>query len=101
MSKFRFALGAAVILATSAALRREHRAEDAEAESQAGGDQLVKVAHIGRYEAGHVIARSESLEGDNQYFVRYRAADGRQVEQWWTENAIEQDDEGADLEVAE
>jgi hypothetical protein len=40
-------------------------------------------------EVGTVHARSESTTGEPQYLVRYKSADGRAVEQWWSENAIE------------
>jgi len=39
-------------------------------------------------ETGTVIGRAEYAHADNDYRVRYRAADGRQVEDWWTETAI-------------
>jgi hypothetical protein len=39
-------------------------------------------------EKGMIVARSESLESDNQYFVRYKASDGRAVEGWWSERAL-------------
>lgn len=39
-------------------------------------------------ERGIVIARAEYLHGENQYLVRYLAADGRQVESWWNESAL-------------
>ena len=40
-------------------------------------------------ETGVVISRSHSIECDPQYSVRYKAADGRQTECWWSENALE------------
>lgn len=40
-------------------------------------------------EAGIVIARADYECCDNQYLIRYKAGDGRAVEQWWTETAIE------------
>lgn len=39
-------------------------------------------------EIGTIIARAEYDESENQYFLRYRAADGRAVESWWCESAI-------------
>ena len=39
-------------------------------------------------EAGVVIGRYESVTAEPQYFVRYRASDGRAVESWWTESAL-------------
>ena len=40
-------------------------------------------------ECGIVIGRAEYSTGCNQYLIRYAAADGRAVEQWWGESAIE------------
>ena len=40
-------------------------------------------------EAGIVIARADYEYCDNQYLIRYKAGDGRAVEQWWAETAIE------------
>jgi hypothetical protein len=42
-------------------------------------------------EEGIVIGRSEFANGENQYLVRYKAADGRAVESWWGESALHQD----------
>lgn len=39
-------------------------------------------------EAGEIVGRAEYPHRPNQYLVRYRAADGRQVECWWDETAI-------------
>jgi hypothetical protein len=39
-------------------------------------------------EAGVIIGRAEYLESEPSYYVRYKAADGRQVEAWWGESAI-------------
>jgi hypothetical protein len=39
-------------------------------------------------EAGEVIGRAEYSYCDNSYLIRYRAADGRAVESWWTESSI-------------
>jgi hypothetical protein len=39
-------------------------------------------------EQGAVIARSESLHNENQYLVRYKAADGCQRESWIGESGI-------------
>ena len=54
------------------------------------------VAIIVSGEFGQVIARAEYLSGENQFLVRYRAADGRAVEAWWNASALvlkETDDE--------
>lgn len=39
-------------------------------------------------ESGHVIARAEYANNENQYLVRYKAGDGRAVEAWWGESAL-------------
>jgi hypothetical protein len=39
-------------------------------------------------EFGHVVARAEYAHGEDMYLLRYRAADGRAVEQWWGESAL-------------
>lgn len=39
-------------------------------------------------ESGECIARSEHASAEPQYLLRYKAADGRAVEAWWTENAL-------------
>lgn len=39
-------------------------------------------------EQGSVIGRAEYSDTINQYRVRYLAADGRQVEDWFAEDAI-------------
>lgn len=49
--------------------------------------QVVKISETG--ETGTVHARSESTSSEPQYLVRYKAADGRATEQWWSENALE------------
>jgi len=47
----------------------------------------VKLQRSG--EEGVVIGRAEYATGsENQYQIRYKAADGRQVESWWGESAI-------------
>lgn len=40
-------------------------------------------------EQGTVVGRAEYAHAENQYFIRYRAGDGRQVEAWWGESAVE------------
>jgi hypothetical protein len=49
--------------------------------------QVVRITESG--EVGTVHARSDSTMGEGQYMVRYRDADGRATEQWWSENALE------------
>lgn len=39
-------------------------------------------------ETGVVFGRAEYQRGENSYYVRYCAADGRAVEQWWGESAL-------------
>ncbi|MGJ0505631.1 MAG: hypothetical protein ACR652_00565 [Methylocystis sp.] len=39
-------------------------------------------------EAGVVVGRVEYTYSDNNYLIRYRSADGRQVQDWWPEDAI-------------
>ncbi|MGY3482280.1 hypothetical protein ACVW1C_000163 [Bradyrhizobium sp. USDA 4011] len=39
-------------------------------------------------EEGTVIGRAEYQDHINSYLVRYRAGDGRQVENWFDETAI-------------
>jgi hypothetical protein len=39
-------------------------------------------------EAGEVIGRAQYTAMENQYWVRYKAADGRAVEAWWAESAL-------------
>lgn len=46
------------------------------------------VALVASGETGHVIARAEYTNAYNSYLVRYKAADGRQVESWWSEDAL-------------
>ncbi|MCB0574906.1 MAG: hypothetical protein KDC61_10115 [Saprospiraceae bacterium] len=40
-------------------------------------------------EEGTVIGRAQYLNGENQYLMRYKASDGRAVENWWGESALE------------
>ena len=49
------------------------------------GKQVIIVASG---EAGQVIGRAEYLHSERQYMLRYKAADGRAVENWWHESAI-------------
>lgn len=39
-------------------------------------------------ETGEVLGRAEYTTSANNYYVRYRAADGRAVEAWWQEDAL-------------
>ncbi len=46
-------------------------------------------------ESGIIIGRAEYAEADNSYLVRYKAADGRLTEAWWSETAIESQPEAS------
>lgn len=50
-------------------------------------NQIVKLIASG--ESGTVVGRAEYAHSEPSYLVRYKAADGRQVEGWWSESAIE------------
>jgi hypothetical protein len=50
------------------------------------GDEAT-LAHS--YEKGEIIDRAEYLTSENSYLLRYKAADGRQVESWWQESSFE------------
>jgi hypothetical protein len=51
--------------------------------------QIVKLTESG--ETGTVIGRAEySTTPMKSYLLRYKSAEGSAVEQWWTEDAIEQ-----------
>ncbi|MBR8027808.1 hypothetical protein KDX27_22650 [Burkholderia cenocepacia] len=39
-------------------------------------------------EAGEVIGRAEYADSSNQYYIRYKAGDGRATESWWSESAL-------------
>lgn len=49
--------------------------------------QVVKISESG--ETGTVIGRAEYITQESQYQIRYKSADGRAVEQWWGEGALE------------
>ncbi len=40
-------------------------------------------------ESGKIIGRAHFSDSNPQYLLRYTAADGRLVESWWLESAIE------------
>lgn len=48
--------------------------------------QVVTIEASG--EAGEVLARAEYATSENSYFIRYKAADGRATECWWSESAL-------------
>lgn len=39
-------------------------------------------------ETGEIIARAEYASAEPSYLVRYKCADGRAVESWWSESAL-------------
>lgn len=39
-------------------------------------------------ESGEVLGRAEYATAENNYFIRYKAADGRATEAWWAESAL-------------
>lgn len=49
--------------------------------------QKVSISASG--ETGEVIGRAEYSNAEDGYLVRYKAGDGRAVESWWTEQALE------------
>lgn len=48
--------------------------------------QTVTIAASG--EQGEVIGRAEYTHCEPSYLVRYKCADGRAVESWWSETAL-------------
>lgn len=49
--------------------------------------QTVKLALSD--EQGVIRSRAEHVTGEPHYYLLYKAADGRQVEAWWIESALE------------
>jgi hypothetical protein len=45
-------------------------------------------------EEGEVVGRAEYLHAEPAYYVRYKAADGRAVESWWSQSALTDGSEG-------
>jgi len=39
-------------------------------------------------EEGFVVGRAEYVNKSPEYLIRLRTADGRQVEAWWSEDAV-------------
>lgn len=39
-------------------------------------------------EIGEIRARAQYVEANCKYYVAYKAADGRAVEQWWSEDQL-------------
>lgn len=50
--------------------------------------QAVTIAASG--EVGEVVGRAQYLHSEPSYLVRYKSADGRAVESWWSESALAQ-----------
>jgi hypothetical protein len=48
---------------------------------------IVRLVESG--ETGTVVGRAEFIASEPTYLVLYKAGDGRQVEQWWRESALE------------
>jgi hypothetical protein len=40
-------------------------------------------------EKGSIIGRAEYQHSEASYLIRYKSADGRAVESWWNESALE------------
>lgn len=52
---------------------------------QLGQKAIIKASG----EHGEIIGRAEYAESENMYQIRYQAADGRAVENWWSVSAIQ------------
>lgn len=50
--------------------------------------QVVRITESG--EVGTVIARADYAEAVPSYLVRYKNHQGIAVEQWWSQNALDQ-----------
>lgn len=51
--------------------------------------QLMAIATINLSdETGEVIGRAQYATGENQYLLRYKTAEGRATECWWSESAL-------------
>jgi hypothetical protein len=116
MSSFKFRLGDLVVLSSSLATAHAEAAEkdaaiiaEAARAAQAArnnvlydagrGDLIERKVARGEsswaiaemrppVEGGEIIGRSEYSNSCNNYYVRYRAGDGRQTETWLAEDAI-------------
>lgn len=49
--------------------------------------EVVAISASGEH--GSVIGRAEYSHAEDSYYVRYKAADGRAVEAWWPESALQ------------
>lgn len=97
MAEFRFELADEVVLVTSAPIMLEQLQLDAEDQLRTKQDEVEDVVGLarlvgGQIEEGMIIGRSELLRDgkaeEGHYLVRYRAGDGRQVEDWFTPDAL-------------
>jgi hypothetical protein len=52
-------------------------------------DNMPTVRVVCSGEAGKVVGRAEYAIGEDAYLLRYKAGDGRAVESWWPESALE------------
>jgi uncharacterized beta-barrel protein YwiB (DUF1934 family) len=48
----------------------------------------TRIAIAASSEEGEIIARAQYQHMENQYYLRYKAADGRATESWWGESAL-------------
>ena len=46
-------------------------------------EQAMKISASG--ETGVIVGRAEYTTAEDSYLLRYKAADGRAVEAWWSE----------------
>ena len=49
--------------------------------------QLVEIICSG--ESGKVIGQAHFSNSEDSYFIRYKASDGRAIEQWWQRSALQ------------
>lgn len=99
MYDFNFEIGGQVVLITSVydfIQREKQRIQDERDRlspkiEDLGGysiSQLSVSRIFGQIEEGEVVGRSEYAAARNSYLVRFKAGDGRQIEDWFTEAAI-------------
>lgn len=49
--------------------------------------RVVKLKESG--ETGTIVGRAEYTNAESGYLIRYRGGDGRQTEQWWSEDSLD------------
>lgn len=49
-------------------------------------NETLEIAESGEH--GLVIGKAAYVHAESSYLLRYKSADGRAVEQWWTESAL-------------